>query len=242
MAAYLSEKNGRIFWGPLVEGTLIKRYNRFLADVRLKNNRRVTAHCPNTGSMKTCSDPGRPVRLSRHDDPKRKLKYTWEIIEYPETLVGINTGVPNRLVKAAARAGRIPEFSGYETFRSEVKIGAGTRLDLLFETPGRRPCYIEIKNCTLVEEGRAFFPDAVTERGRKHLNELARLVEEGSRAVIFYLVQRMDARDFAPADAIDPAYGETLRQVMAAGVEALAYDVAIDQEGIEINRRLNINT
>lgn len=237
---YLSENNGGLVWGELIAGTLERRYKRFLADVRLNDGSMVTAHCPNTGSMKACSEPDRPVLLSRHNDPKRKLKFTWELIEMPESLVGVNTAVPNKLVKAAILAGRIPELSNYANVKSEVKIGNHTRLDLMLEGNGSAPCFVEIKNCTLVENGVAYFPDAVTTRGRKHLEELSRLKAEAARSVIFFLIQRMDAQCFKPADHIDGEYGETLRNVLKSGVEALAYDVAIDHNRIDINKRIEI--
>jgi sugar fermentation stimulation protein A len=227
-------------WGPLIGGVLLRRYKRFLADVRLRNNHVVTAHCPNTGTMKTCSRPGRPVWLSRHDNPARKYRYTWEIIDMADSLVGVNTAVPNRLVRLGVLAGEIQALRGYDEARPEVRINAQTRLDLLLTGPGRRPCYVEVKNCTLVQQGRAEFPDAVTRRGRKHLDELADLVAHGARSVIFYLIQRMDASSFSPADAIDPEYGRTLRRAAERGVEVLAYDVDIDMQRIRLHRPLPV--
>jgi sugar fermentation stimulation protein A len=227
-----------ILWPELIGGRLVKRYQRFLADVRLKNGRIVTAHCPNTGSMTGCCQPGRPVYLSRHDSPKRKLKYTWELIEMPETLVGVNTLIPNRLVALTAAAGQIRELRRYETLTREVKIGNHSRIDLMLSGGNRRPCYVEIKNCTLVQGATARFPDAVTDRGRKHLEELEKLAAGGKRSVIFFFIQRMDARRFRPADRIDPAYAETLRRVVQSGVEVLAYDVAIDLKGIRIRNKV----
>ncbi len=224
-----------IAWPKLVEGTLIRRYKRFLADVKLRNGHGVTVHCPNSGSMKTCSEPGRPVYLSRHDSPRRKLRYTWELIHMPAGLVGVNTLVPNRLVQKGADDGSIPELSGYDPGRREVPYGRGSRIDLLLERGDER-CYVEVKNCTLVEGETACFPDAVTARGLKHLHELEAQAKAGRRAVIFFLIQRMDAVRFAPADRIDPAYGRALRRVMKAGVEALAYDVEIDLERIALRR------
>jgi sugar fermentation stimulation protein A len=225
-------------WPALVKGTLLRRYKRFIADVRLQNGHVAAAHCPNSGSMETCSEPGRPVYLSRHhDNPKRRLKYTWEIIDMPSCLVGVNTLVPNRLVKMAAGEGVIPELTGYETIRSEVKYGAHSRIDLLLERNGTQ-CFVEIKNCTLVTAGTAYFPDAVTARGLKHLVELQEQVRRGNRAVMFYLVQRMDAKTFRPADHIDPDYGRELRKAVKKGVEILVYDVTIDLNGISLNRRL----
>lgn len=224
-------------WPPLVRGILVQRYKRFLADVRLRNNHLVTVHCPNSGSMLTCSEPGRTVFLSRHNLPHRRLKYTWEMIEMPGSLVGVNTQMPNRLIQAAVLAGQIPELSDFQKVRREVKYGENSRIDLLLET-SRGNCYVEIKNCTLVRDGTASFPDAVTERGLKHLRELARQVGIGVRSVIFFLVQRMDARRFSPADGIDPAYGRGLREAVRAGVEMLVYDVFLDEKGIRLNRPL----
>jgi sugar fermentation stimulation protein A len=224
-------------WPPLLKGTLVRRYKRFLADVRLKNNHAVTAHCPNSGSMLACSEPGRPVYISRQNKPRRKLKYTWEMIEMPASLVGVNTMVPNRLVKASIEGNAVPELRGYDNIRTEVKYGSNSRIDILLESDGKR-CYVEVKNCTLVEDRVACFPDAVTSRGLKHLKELQEQVRAGDRAVMFYLVQRMDADLFEPADHIDPAYGNELRKAVRNGVEALAYDTSIDLKGIRINRRL----
>ena len=225
-------------WPQLVQGTLIRRYKRFLADVELKDGNIVTAHCPNTGSMAGCSEPGRPVYLSSHDNPKRKLKYTWELIKMPTSLVGVNTLVPNRLVVESIRAGVVPELSGYESVDREVKINDHTRLDFMLTGHGGKRCYGEIKNCTLVDDGVAAFPDAVTARGLKHITELEALVESGHRCVMFYFIQRMDARVFKPADHIDPEYGKGLRRALRSGVEILAYDVTIDLDGIRLNRRI----
>lgn len=224
-----------IRWPRLIEGVLIRRYKRFLADVKLRNGHVVTAHCPNSGSMLTCSEPGRQVYLSSHNGPHRKLRYTWEMIRMPSSLVGVNTLLPNRLVHEGAVDGTIPELAGYHQARREVPYGRSSRIDLLLER-GRERCYVEVKNCSLVEEGAAFFPDAVTSRGLKHLQELGDQVRAGHRAVIFFLIQRMDADRFAPADRIDPAYGEELRRAMASGVEGLAYDVHIDLERVRLRR------
>ena len=222
-------------WPKLIQGTLLRRYQRFKAEVRLKNNHVVTALCPNTGSMIACSEPGRPVYLSRQNAPHRKLKYTWEIIKMPTSLVGINTGVPNKLVKESILAGKITELAGYDRVRSEVPYGHNSRIDLLLEKD-RQQCFVEIKNCTLVEDGVACFPDAVTTRGQKHLKELQQQVRQGHRSVMFYLVQRMDAGLFRPADHIDSEYGRGLRQAVKAGVEILVYDVRIDFTHIGINK------
>jgi sugar fermentation stimulation protein A len=231
-------KKGVLAWPELISGTLIRRYKRFLADVALQDGTRVTAHCPNSGSMQACCQPGRPVYLSYHDNPKRKLKYTWELIRMPTSLVGVNTQVPNRLTAHAIVSGDVPELSGYQTIRREVKAGKHSRIDILLESEDRRPCYVEVKNCTLVSGTQATFPDAVTLRGQKHLGELQNLVAMGFRSVMFFLIQRMDARSFAPAAHIDPHYAQKLHQAWQHGVEILAYDVTIDLAGICLNERL----
>ncbi len=224
----------------LIRGTLIRRYKRFLADVVLEDGQTVTAHCPNTGSMKGCSEAGRPVYLSRSDNPRRKLAYTWELIHMPSSLVGVNTGVPNRLVCSALSAGIVPEFSGYESVRREISLGNGSRIDIVMEDRHANRCFVEVKNCTLVENGVALFPDAVTDRGLRHLSELSQLRSEGHRCAMFYLIQRMDAACFAPAAAIDPEYSKGLAAAAAAGVEAVAYDVRIDLDGVALNRKLPV--
>jgi sugar fermentation stimulation protein A len=228
----------RLQWPRLLHGILVRRYQRFKADVKLRNGHVVTALCPNSGSMRSCSEPGRPVYLSRSENPKRKLKYTWEMIEMPTSLVGVDTLVPNRLVKESILAGEIKELIGSDRVRSEVKYGKNSRIDLLLEGPEERRCYVEIKNCTLVDNRVARFPDAVTARGLKHLVELQNEVRKGNRSVNFFLIQRMDAEVFRPADHIDAVYGKELRLAAENGVEVLAYDVRIDLNGISLNRRL----
>ena len=223
-------------WPELLRGTLVKRYKRFLADVDMDNGSRVTAHCPNSGTMRACSEPGRPVYLSFHDNPRRKLKYTWEIIHMPDSLVGVNTLVPNRLVRQSIERNLVKELAGYDRVQAEVKTGKGSRLDLLLAKDGKKDCFVEVKNCTLVEDRLARFPDAVTARGRKHLLELQHLVRAGNRGVMFFLIQRMDADRFTPADDIDPAYGEELRQAYQNGVEILVYDVSMDLDAVRLNK------
>ena len=221
-------------WPHLISGTLLKRYKRFLCDVKLKNNHTVTAHCPNTGSMKECYEPGCTVYLSRHNNPARKLKYTLEMTHMDTTLVGINTQVPNRLLKESIIAGTVPSLMGYSRVLSEIPYGRNSRIDLLLEN-GHERCFVEVKNCTLVADHSAYFPDAVSSRGLKHLLELERQVQAGDRCVMFYLIQRTDATIFKPADHIDPAYGKTLRRVFNNGVEIMVYDVKIDLTMIELN-------
>jgi sugar fermentation stimulation protein A len=188
--------------------------------------------------MKGCCEPGRPVYLSRSDNPKRRLAYTWEMIRMPDSLVGVNTMVPNRLVAQSILAESVPEVAGYDALRREVVCSEHTRLDLMLEASDGRCCFIEVKNCTLVESGYACFPDAITTRGRKHLVELQEQVQRGNRGVVFFLVQRMDAKIFRPADRIDPAYGTELRQAVKNGVEILVYDVKITLKRIALNRAL----
>lgn len=226
-------------WPTLIGGRLVKRYNRFLADVILEDESVVTAHCPNSGRMTGCSLPGQPVYLSYQDNPKRKLKYRWELIEMPTSLVGVNTMVPNRLVANSLRAGAIPALGAYGDVSGEVAVNAHSRLDLKLTGRGLPDCFVEIKNCTLVEDGVAMFPDAPTTRGQKHLRELVLLKNRGMRAVIFFLIQRMDACSFAPADRIDPKYGRQLRRAVEHGVEIMAYDTHIDLKGIGLRNSLS---
>jgi len=183
--------------------------------------------------MKGCALPGSPVLLSVSSNPKRKLAYTWELVEADGVWAGINTGLPNKIVHAAIAAGEIPELAGYTTIRPEVPYGTRSRIDLLL-TGDRPPCYVEVKNVTLAENGRALFPDAVTTRGQKHLRELLEVVRRGERGVIFFLVQRPDAAAVSPADAIDPEYGRLLRMTTANGVEALAYRATVTPDEIRI--------
>ncbi len=233
-----TDAQNSLHWPPLIPGTLVRRYQRFIADVRLDDGSIAKAHCPNSGSMLGCSEPGRVVYLSQAGNIKRKLPYTWELISMPSSLVGINTLVPNRLVHASVAAAAIPELAGYDTIRREVATGPGARLDLYLQSRHNPPCFVEVKNCTLVENDSAYFPDAVTARGVKHLGELERLAAQGCRAVIFFLVQRMDAKVFRPADRIDPLYSAHLRAAAKKHVEILAYDVHITLTGISLRKRL----
>ncbi|MHB1204486.1 MAG: DNA/RNA nuclease SfsA [Rhodospirillaceae bacterium] len=232
-----------IFSTPLIEGRLVQRYKRFLADVRLPNGEVVVAHCANSGSMLSVKEPGSRVWLSPAADPNRKLRYTWELIEVENGMVGINTGLPNRIVAEAIAGGLIPELTGYPVLKREQKYGKNSRIDILLEGPGRPPCYVEVKNVTLkrVAGDLAEFPDAVTARGAKHLKELTDIVAAGGRAVMFYLVQRTDCRRFAVAADIDPAYGEGLTAAMAAGVEALCYGCRVGPDAITVAEPLTLD-
>lgn len=227
-------KKNTMNWPALIRGNLIKRYKRFLFDVKLRNGHIITAHCPNTGSMLGCLEPGCPVFLSRQNHPKRRFKYTVEMTAMPTTLVGVNTLIPNRLIREAIINREIKALAGYHSIRTEVRYGQNSRIDLLLEN-GKKPCLVEIKNCTLVEDHVAYFPDAVSLRGLKHLLELQEQVRAGKRCVMFYLIQRTDAKLFRPADHIDPAYGKALRSAVKHGVEVIVYDVTLDLEKIALN-------
>ena len=226
------------FKSPLIQGRLLHRYKRFLADVELPTGEIITAHTANTGAMQGCSEPGSRVWLSQSDNPKRKCPYTWELVETTTgTLVGINTQLSNHLVREAITTGRIPELQGYANIRSEVRYGQeNSRIDLLLESD--IPCYVEVKNVTLAENGIGYFPDAVSTRGSKHLRELMSVVAAGQRAVIFYCVQRDDVHEVRPADHIDPVYGRTLREALERGVEAVAYGAGVSVEGVVLENVL----
>ncbi|HEX7557551.1 MAG TPA: DNA/RNA nuclease SfsA [Usitatibacter sp.] len=234
-----------IFDRKLVEGRLIRRYKRFLADVQLEGEV-ITAACPNTGSMLGCAEPGSRVWLSESDNASRKYRHTWEIVEVAgakPVMVGINTGRPNAIVSEAISAGVIPELTGYRTLRREVGYGEErSRIDIVLESPRRKACYVEVKNVTAAaSRGVALFPDCVSERGAKHLRELMRLKAGGLRPVQLYCVQRGDVNEVRPADAIDPEYGRTLREAIAAGVEVLAYRALVTAGEIRIEKRIPVN-
>ncbi len=224
---------------PLISATLVRRYKRFLADVVLPDGEIVTAHVANPGAMMGLAAPGSRVWLSKSDNPKRKLAHSWELIEVDlgagSELVGVNTAHPNPLVGTALAARIIPELSGYASIRREVKYGKNSRVDFLLEDPMRPPCYVEIKNVHLMRQpGLAEFPDAKTERGAKHLEELGDAVAAGCRAVMLYLIQIGSASRFALARDIDPKYAAAFDRARARGVEAIAWRCIISCESIEI--------
>ena len=224
------------FKDQLIAGNIIKRYKRFLADITLESGETITAHVANTGSMKSCWAPSQKVLVSYHDAPKRKLKYSLEMVNNGKTWIGINTSIPNKLVAQAIAAGEISQLRNYPSITPEYKIGK-SRLDLLLENDQEK-CFVEIKNVTLVENNIALFPDAITTRGQKHLQELMALKEKGHRAVMFYLVQREDADLFAPAKEIDPGYSSMLKSAQQKGVEILVYQCALTPDEIRIKREL----
>lgn len=225
---------------PLEQGTLIRRYKRFLADIRLKDDTEITVHCPNSGSMRSCSEPGSQVCISRSDNPGRKYSHTLEMVHNGTTWIGVNTSRTNQIVAEAIEQGEIAELSTFDTIKREVKTSEGSRLDIMLES-SEGQTYVEVKNCSLVENGVALFPDAVTKRGTKHLQELQRLVENGHQGVIFFLVQRLDCDRFSPAADIDPAYAATLAEVHENGVEILAYQARVTPESIKVIGSLPVN-
>lgn len=225
-----------LFPSPLVPARLVRRYKRFLADVELDGGRVATAHCANPGSMLGLAEPGARVWLSPSANPVRKLPWSWELVEANGALVGVNTAHPNRIAAEAILSGQIPELAGYGRLRREVRYGQNSRIDLLLEDDGGKPpCHVEVKSVTLSRAaGLAEFPDAVTARGAKHLDELARIAEAGGRAVMLFLVQRPDCGRFTVAADIDPAYATGFRQALRAGVETLCYGCRVSLSGLEV--------
>ncbi len=224
-----------------MEGVLLRRYKRFLADVRLEDGSDVTAHAPNTGSMIGCDEPGSRVWLLDTGNGRRKYPLSWELVEVEGgVLVGTNTGLANGLVREGIERGLIPELGGFASLRAEVPYGSGSRIDLLLEDAAAGSCYVEVKNVTMAADGVAYFPDSVSERAMKHLLELAEVAGSGDRAVVFFCVQRDDVREFRPADSIDVRFGEALRQAVAAGVEPLAYIADVSTAGVSLSRRLPV--
>src|SRR5215470_9336124 len=224
---------------PLFPATLVRRYKRFLADVVLSSGETVTVHCANPGSMIGLNVAGARVWLSKSASPSRKLAHSWELVEVDlgggAELVGINTIHPNALAAEAIAAGAVAELAGYASVRREVKYGKNSRVDFLLEAPARPPCYLEIKNVHLMRQpGLAEFPDAITKRGTRHLQELSAMVRAGARAVMLYLVQIGSARSFALARDIDPAYKRAFDLARSAGVEAIARRCRVTQDGIEV--------
>lgn len=227
---------------PLIPATLRRRYKRFLADVRLDDGRELTVHTPNTGSMLGCAEPGTRIWLRDNANPARKYRYSWELASTPDgTLVGVNTHLANALVHEGIESGVIGSLQGYDWIRREVKYGQASRIDLQLGAPGRVECYLEVKNVTAkAEDGAAIFPDAPTERGRKHLQELLGMVRAGYRAVLLLHVAREDVTGFRPAVEIDPLYAELLNEVMSKGVEVQAWVSCISPEAITIHHAIPV--
>lgn len=234
----------------LEPGVLLRRYKRFLADVRLESGQEVVAHCPNTGSMKAVNVPGCRVWLSPSDNPKRKLAWTWEWIELPQpngttALASVHTGRANRIVEAAIEAGDITPLAGYQTLKREVKV-EGARLDFRLDDPTHGVVYIEVKQVTLKEaDGHGYFPDSVSVRGTKHLHTLTALAEQGERAVLLFCVAHEGIADVAPAAHIDPVYAAALAEAVETGVEVLAYGITLQwgadkPVAVRLTRRLPV--
>ena len=240
------------FTKQLTHGRLVRRYKRFLADVLLDDGSLVVAHCTNSGTMKSCLEENAEVWLTPVDDPKRKTRFTWEMIRINGDWVGVNTSNPNALAMEWVAGGLVPSLEGLTKLKREVKW-EDSRFDLYGEltedtfpeegaspAESERACFIEVKNVTMKEGDRALFPDAVTERGRKHLNTLIRVKKAGMRAVMLYVVQRTDVRIFSPARAIDPAYGKALDEAVRQGVEIIVVQARVTPESIEYHRVLPV--
>lgn len=229
-----------------LEGVLIRRYKRFLADIETRDGKQITVHCPNPGAMLGCSTPGAQVRCSSSDNPKRKLRHTLEMIRVGRSWVGLQPMHANRLVRGALEAGAIATLDGYRELRAEVgvevEVHGRSRLDFMLSDHPRKKeaLYVEVKSVTLADGRIARFPDAVTARGRRHMETLAQLRSRGARAVVLFVVQRVDCDSMEPADAIDPAYGEALRKACANGVEALAVQARVTARAIHLERELPV--
>jgi sugar fermentation stimulation protein A len=226
-----------VFPEALLAGRLLRRYQRFLADVELEDGRVVTAHCPNSGSMLGCLEPGAPVYCSRQTAPQRRTAFTWEMILINGHWVGINTLVPNAIIARAAEMEALPLFRGVLQVRREVRVAAHTRIDLVLERSSG-PLFVEVKNVTLVRDEVARFPDAPTVRGVKHLQQLTEMASSRQAAAMVYVVQRLDARCFAPADDIDPAYAQHFERARAHGVQVVAVEARVTPREISLGRVL----
>lgn len=222
--------------------TILRRYKRFLADVRLENGEGITVHTANTGSMRSCWSEGWPAIISDSENATRKYRYSLEMCHNGSTWIGINTSLPNELVAFSAERGLIQELNGYAIQRREVRYGANSRIDLLLTDDSKADCYVEIKNVTLKEDGNhaAYFPDAKSERAIKHIHELINVVKSGKRGVLFFVVQREDVDCFKPAAHIHPQYADALREGHACGVELLAYRCSVQPDDISLEKKLPI--
>ena len=229
------------FETPLIPAQFVRRYKRFFCDARLEDGREVTAHCPNPGSMLTLLESGQRIWLSYSDNPKRKLKYGWELVQGSSGFVGINTGRANRIVAEALAVDRLEPLRGYTSLSREVPYGERSRIDFLLRDDKRPPCYLEVKSVTMSRQtGLAEFPDSVTARGTKHLEELARVANTGERAVLLFLIQRNDAERMTIADDVDPAYMRALRKALRRGVEVFGYKSKISTDAIRLAERVPV--
>jgi len=227
------------FDSPLTKAVLLRRYKRFLADIETVDGEKVTVHCPNSGSMLGCDLPGSEVCISTSDNPNRKYPHTFEMVRANNVWVGINTSRTNSLVEEALRDGVISDFGHMDEIKREVKVSEKSRMDFRLTVNGKK-IFLEVKNCTLASDGTAMFPDAVTSRGKKHLAELIELKQKGFGAAVLFCAQRSDAKEFAPAAHIDPAYAEALSRAKKAGVEALAYRAEVSPQEIKVKIKLPV--
>ena len=227
---------------PTHTGTITNRYKRFLSDIELPDGQEVNAHVPNTGSMKTCWEPGWKVLVTHNDDPKRKMKYTLEMTNNGDSWICVNTGMTNKLVKEALENEVISELTGYENIKPEKKV-KDSRIDFFLSEHCDKPdCYVEVKNVTLKGPGKlALFPDSVSTRGQKHLKDLMELKEEGLRAVMLYVVNREDVNEFSPAEEIDPKYAALLKEANDKGVEILAYQCSLSENEIVLKKKIKVS-
>lgn len=228
------------FQSPLIQGTLIKRYKRFMADVELKDGTIITAYCANSGALLGVTTPGLKVWLSKSPNPDRKLQYSWEMVEDEGVMIGVNTSHPNKIIKEALAQKQIDKLKKYANLKPEVKYGKNSRIDFLLTDDKLPPCYVEVKNVHLKRDSILQFPDCVTERGAKHLNELIEVVKNGSRAVMIYCCQRNDADAFTTAKDLDPTYAANFKKAMENGVEAIAYTCDMTTDGITLAREIPI--
>lgn len=229
------------FEQPLLEGTIIRRQKRFLADVKLRTGDEVVAHCVNPTKLTGCAEPGNRVLVSVHDDPRRRYKYQIEIMYSGRTAVGVHAARPCHVVAEAIAAGKISTLMGYQTLRGDVKAPRDTRVDMLLEGKPARECYVVVKSVTMAYESIAYYPDAIVNKGPAHLNALTDLVRDGKRAVIIFLVQRSDVDMFRPADHIDQDYCVAFRDAVARGVEALCYRAKVTRKGIELDKQIPVD-
>ena len=230
-----------LFDPPLQRGVLLKRYKRFLADIQLDSGETIVAHCPNPGSMKTCAEPGWVAWVSPANNPKRKLKWTLEIIESPSARILVNTSRPNAIVTEAIALNQIKELSVYSELKTEVRYGEKSRIDILLLHPDKAPCYVEVKNVSLLlEDGLGAFPDSVTKRGTKHLKELVGMHQESCRSVMLFLVSRTDVNRMTAAESIDPEYASTLRWAHSEGVEVIAYQTEVSSREISVSKAIPV--
>ena len=227
---------------PLLSGRLIRRYKRFLTDIETRDGEQITIHCPNTGSMRNCAEPGSRVWFSDSNNPKRKYRFTWELVETRAGVTAcINTAQANRLVETAIVTGIIPDLQGYSQLKREVRYGENSRIDILLSDDTKPPCYIEVKSVTLEEaQGDGYFPDAVSVRAKKHLYELMQVAASGARAVLFFCVQHSGIETVKPASHIDPEYGKLLTEAAESGVELMAWQSNISPDYMEIYRNLPV--